>query len=105
MADAEAPQVQGLVVIGRFKGVKAPAPYTIDGRSGMSSPKIGIEDDEGNVFRVTATQETYAEWLKKPRGSFQIMPVMARAFIDNGRAQVRLSDRGLSEDKGDAGWE
>lgn len=105
MAEGDMAQPTGLVVVGRFKGIKASAPYTIGDRSGMSAPKLGVEDADGNVFRITASDETAAEYAKKPRGSVVAVPVIARAFIDNGRAQVRLSDRTVGGDGGGENWQ
>lgn len=92
----------GLLVAGSFKGVKEPAPYEVDGRTGMSQPRIGVEDAEGTVHSVVVTGETFLAWKDKERGSRIVLAVVARAPFRQGQP-VRLLEPGAVRETG--GWE
>lgn len=103
MAKGDAPsEGRGLVIEGTFLGVKAPEPYEIDGRTGTSNPKVGFQDAEGNVYRVTVSADTFREWGMAERGSLQVMPVIARPPFRQGQP-IRFTDRTMAPGRDD--WE
>lgn len=91
----------GLVVVGRFIGVKGPRPYTRDdGTQGTSRPKLGVEAADGTKFQVACTDATMAEWNLRERGTRIALPVSARGPFGS-RGAVRLTVRGDEGEPGD----
>lgn len=92
---------RGLLIEGEFLGLKDPAPYTLrDGSTGVSRPKIGLKDADGDVYAITVSPDTFVEWKHRPRGEVIQVRVTVRGY--EGRVQYRLRGDVLNEP---AGWD
>jgi len=98
----------GLVLTGTFLGVKWSAPYEIDGRKGVSRPKLGLEVDGEDVaieFREDAALRIAVDGLGWERGVTRLwVSVEVRPPFDRGK-RVRYFARGQGPQSGRGGWE
>lgn len=97
---------RGIIVEGFFKGVKDPEPWTSrDGsRSGMTRPKLGLEDEDGNTFALVCSAETLERMRRSPKGEVVRVPISIQPpFGSSG--PVRLVVRGDEGRGGDDGWQ
>lgn len=79
---------QGVFLHGAFMGVKRPSDYNIDGRSGTSRPKFGVEVD-GEEFSVLCEDERELYRLTVESGWEKGLIVMIRVYPVSGRFGLR----------------
>lgn len=91
-AGAEAPVLDGAAtgwyVRGAYLGLKREAPYTIEGRSGTSRPKLGLQVD-GEEVAVICGDERELFDLTVRRGIVKGDVISLRVFGKTGRFGTR----------------
>jgi hypothetical protein len=89
---------EGIFLVGKYLGVKHPAPYTIENRSGVSKPKLGILV-YGAEYSVVAADSVELDEVTRGRRPGEVISV--QAYPISGRYGLRWS---LSPSAG-GGWE